>query len=548
MQQVISQAARPWKALPATRRWQTAVQRWLPAALVLGGLGLRASLLAQPGLHPDEALYASWALRIADGSDPALLGVAADKPPFVIYVLAALFRLAGAGVDQAVNFAWLAVVGRLAGVAVGVASMGLLYAIARPVYGRQAALLALAGYAVSPLVVRLSPTLFTDTWLVLWVLLALWAALARRAWLAGLACGLAYATKQQAVLFIPLIGAVFLLGGSANLTVSTSMVRPQLRRRHLYSFVWGFLLVAASVLWWDSLRWQWLPSYWERSVATYGALRLAAVQTLPAQAYQWAELLGYLFGTPLLTLTLAAALPLAGWSAWRSRPTWAAQFDLLLLGFAGVYLGLHLLTTIAPWDRYAFAVAPILILLWARGLQQGLAGARAALQRRQSVTAGVAFSACWQRRGQAFLLAGVTAVFAHAAVLAAGPHLPVGDMRAYDGVPAAAAYLRQAQPTGAILYHHWLGWHYAFYLYGAPVELRWWETPPDLAAKVVSRLDQPQFVAIPTGRNAAPLREALRTADVGMEPVLAARHDNGELSLTLYQLHAAASREGSYGE
>ena len=191
-----------WRAGHLTARWGLAV-------VLLAGLALRLGLLSRPGLHPDEALYASWALRIAEGRDPALLGVLVDKPPLFLYLLAGLFRLAGHAGANTADLAGLVAAGRLAAVGASLVSLVLLWAVARQVYGRRAALLAVALFAVSPLAARLSPTLLTDPWLVLWMLLGLWAGLKGRSWLTGLACGLAYATKQQAVLLIPLILAVY---------------------------------------------------------------------------------------------------------------------------------------------------------------------------------------------------------------------------------------------------------------------------------------------------------------------------------------------------
>ncbi len=201
---------------------------WPALAVLVVGMVLRGLLLDRPGLHPDEALYASWALRIADGSDPALLRVYVDKPPLVLYLLAGLFRLAGFDGLTLPDAPRLILAGRLAALLASGASLALLWLMARRVYGPRVALGALALIALSPLAVRLSPTLFTDPWLTLWILLGLWAALARRPWLAGIACGLAYATKQQALLFAPLLLAVFLLNAYRPMaptlaqTVSTS--------------------------------------------------------------------------------------------------------------------------------------------------------------------------------------------------------------------------------------------------------------------------------------------------------------------------------------
>ncbi|MEI2688767.1 MAG: hypothetical protein V9H69_03275 [Anaerolineae bacterium] len=109
---------------------------------------------------------------------------------------------------------------------------------------------------------RLAPTLFTDPWLTLWMLLSLWAALAGRSWLAGIACGLAFATKQQGLLLAPLLVAAFL--GALR---QPAQPLPASRRRLIWRWCNGFALIAVAVLWWDSLRWQWMPSFWERSAA-----------------------------------------------------------------------------------------------------------------------------------------------------------------------------------------------------------------------------------------------------------------------------------------
>ena len=52
---------------------------------------------------------------------------------------------------------------------------------------------------------------------------------------------------------------------------------------------------------------------------------------------------------------------------------------------------------------------------------------------------------------------------------------------AYDGIDDLAAYMRTQAPPGSVLYHYWLGHHYHFYLYGAPLRLHCiptWKTLP----------------------------------------------------------------------
>lgn len=506
---------------------------WPALALLVAGIALRGLLLDRPGLHPDEALYASWALRIADGSDPALLGVYVDKPPLLLYLLAGLFRLAGFDGAAPPDPQRLIQAGRLAALLASSASLALLWLIARRVYGPRVALGALALFALSPLAVRLSPTLFTDPWLTLGLLLGLWAALDRRAWLAGIACGLAYASKQQALLFVPLLLAVLLLNHRWPIAAIPSQAVTA--RRLAWRWFNGFALIAVAVLWWDSLRWQWMPSYWDRSAQTYGGVALALDASLPQRLAQWGELLGYGLGWPLW---LALGLLILGAMVSRRGPTAAARaglhwFDRLLLFFSAGYLLLHVATNLAPWDRYLLPLLPLLTLLLAR-----------AAFRAWDATARPFGRPGWARTATA---TGLVLGLVYAACTASLARLPLGDGGAYDGVEQAAVHLRSAEPPGAVLYHHWLGWHYNFYLYDAPLELRWWQAPAELARKAAASADQRQLIAFPAGREDASARAALAAAGLALSPVLVARDAAGAPSVTLYRIEPAPAGALSHG-
>ena len=547
-----------------------------PAVLALGLL-LRALLLDRPGLHPDEALYASWALRIADGSDPALLGVYVDKPPLLLYLLAGLFRLAGYDGGAPLDASRLLLAGRLAALLASGASLALLWLIARRVHGPRVALAALALLALSPLAVRLSPTLFTDPWLVLWLLLGLWAALDRRAWLAGIACGLAFATKQQAVLLAPLVlvvlGGSLLRDASADLSMTEAHDRTMAADaaagtvkaawpRAVGRWLSGFALVAVFVLWWDSLRWQWMPSYWDRSAQTYGGVALALDGSLSQRLGQWGELLGYGLGWPLW-LALAALIlwalvlqvqspgrpagavmdensgnrsatgPSSEPSSTQRRQSMAGQrhwFNVLTLVYVAGYLALHIVTNLAPWDRYLLPLLPLLALLLARGAVGvwDMLFAAAQPARRPG----------WQRQ---IAIAALALGAAYAVYTASLARLPLSDGGAYDGVPALAAHVRTAEPAGAILYHHWLGWHYNFYLYDAPVELRWWQDTADLARKAAASPGQRQLIAFPAGRDDGSVQAALAAANLHLRPVLSVGDAQGAPSATLYSIEPVPS-------
>ena len=507
-------------------------ERWRSAALVhplasltalVAGVVLRALLLARPGLHPDEALYASWALRIADGSDPALLGVYVDKPPLLLYLLAGLFQLAGFDGHAGPDIAPLLLAGRLAALLASAASLALLWLIARRVYQPAVALIALALFALSPLAVRLAPTLFTDPWLTLWMLLSLWAALAGRSWLAGIACGLAFATKQQGLLLAPLLVAAFL--GALR---QPAQPLPASRRRLIWRWCNGFALIAVAVLWWDSLRWQWMPSFWERSAQSYGGVALALDASLWPRLAQWGELLGMALGWPLW-LALGALFGRA-LLVHRGRPALSPAalgwFDRLLLAFIAAYLLLHLATDLAAWDRYLLPLIPLLALPLARGAVWAW---RASFQ-----PAASAGRPAWIKTGAA---AGLVVGLLCAGYTAAFSPLPLGDGGAYDDVPGVAAHMRTAESSGVVLYHQALGWHYGFYLYGAPVDLRWWQNPADLARKASASLGQRQLIAFAAGReDEAGVRASLARAGLVLRPVTPAGPGQAASSAPLYSI------------
>lgn len=503
--------------------------RWGLAAVLAGSLVLRLALLSRPGLHPDEALYASWALRIAEGRDPALLGVLVDKPPLFLYQLAGLFRLAGHASTSTADLAGLVAAGRLAAVGASLVSLVLLWAIAREIHGRRAALLAVGIYAVSPLAARLSPTLLTDPWLVLWMLLGLWAGLNGRSWLTGLACGLAYATKQQAMLLIPLILAAYFFSTRLQRSQGDNLLVPSNPSRSIWRLAGGFLLVFTIVLWWDSLRWQWMPSFWQSGATAYGGLAWARWSELPQRLGQWGELVGYLFGWPLLVLLVVCS----GIGLRLSRRGMGA-FDRLLVAFVVVYLAVHLVTTMAVWDRYALPLVPLLALLFGRGLAL-LWDALGEDGRVGTLAGGLV-----RTHRRHWLAAFLAVVLGYTVWLAALSHIPVGDARAYDGAAQVSEHVRQTQPPGTILYHHWLGWHYGFYLADAPVDLRYWESPADLAAKAAAGRSEQQLIAFPAGRDLLGVQRALILTGLRLQPELTVLHKDGTLSVTLYRIVPAA--------
>ena len=210
----------------------------LAAAMVLVAIILRIiPWLTNYPLHRDEALYGYWAQLIASGRDPLLLSPWVDKPPLVLYLLAADIRAFGAS-ELAL---------RLPGLIASLLLVLVTFGFARRAYGVRVALIAAGLLTLSPFAILFAPTAFTDPWLALWLVAAAWAALARRPFLAGLLLGLAVASKQQGVLGVPLVFALLIAAGEQKAQMSRRAkgrisAAPPLLRYSAPPLVLGFAL------------------------------------------------------------------------------------------------------------------------------------------------------------------------------------------------------------------------------------------------------------------------------------------------------------------
>ncbi|MDQ1301767.1 MAG: hypothetical protein QG637_1689, partial [Chloroflexota bacterium] len=289
-----------WGSGRAPARWITlplVFSRPVALALVIVvAAALRGWLLAADfPLHHDEALYGYWARLIVSGRDPLLLTAWVDKPPLALYALAASLRLFGVS-ELAL---------RLPGMIVSLATIVCVHGLARRLYDARTALLASLLLALAPFAILFAPTTFTDPWLTLWLVAAVWAAVAQRSFWAGVALGLAIASKQQGLFGVPLVTVLLLVGAAPGRHShprrpgAARPVRAALSR--FCAALLGFALVLLPVTYWDSLRWAKRPSFWDRSLTTYGGLGLAPLTAWPGRAADWAQVIGYLFGFPALT-------------------------------------------------------------------------------------------------------------------------------------------------------------------------------------------------------------------------------------------------------
>ena len=517
----------------------TARGRW-PAALLALILFLALALRLAPWGHnrflEDEALYGYWGLQIATGADAMLDYEPVDKPPLHPYTLALSFLILGPGETAA----------RLPSLLASVASVALVYALGRALYpGPTVGLLAALLLALSPFDLLFASTAFTDSLMTAWVLAALLAAARGHLGAAGLLAGLAGATKQQGLIFLPLVVAVAVLQRRGYLPdrqakpISYQETDEQAERRHLprrpppwsrllYSgwlrFALGLVAVALGVACWDLSRVQ-RPGFLAQSLVAYGGLGPAQPQAVGPRAVAWLELLLGFWGAGLAMLLAAVLLgSLLAASLRRGRqpaPGWT-WVDGLLAGFLAAYLLLHWLVGFQVWDRYLLGLVPLAALLAARLLVGAVwlvpAGRPRAVA---AVSLGLLLAAS---------LVGPVARAAHS-------ELPLGgDHGAYDGIDRLADYLRAEAPPGAVLYHYWLGSHYRFYLHSAPLRLHWYPDPADLAHDATVYRREPRYIAFPSFRDGSLARAALAGAGIELVPVFQTQRRDGTISFQLYRL------------
>lgn len=487
----------------------------LLTGLLLLAAAARILPLTDNRFHPDEALYARWGLLIATGRDPLLANVPVDKPPLWPYLLAGGFSLFGNSELAA----------RLPAFAASLLSVALTYALARSLWGaRDTAILAAALMAFSPYSILFAVTAFTDPLLVLWVLAALTFAAQDRPGRAGLCLGLALATKQTALLFLPLgIGLAFLCKRKHRTT------------ERLARFILGLVPGVVALVTWDMLRHAPL-SFWEQSIASYGGLRLAPWEELPTRLAGWAERGAYLLGPPWLTaglvgLALAAAFTRALPSPasplsnrvearyWGERGEGArTAVDKLLAAFVLAFLALHVFLTFNIWDRYLLGLVPVIALLATCGVMR-LVGARSMTIRNMAI-------------------AGLTALLLIPAWQAAHSHYPIGgDHGAYDGIDQIANRLRH-MPWGTVLYDQALNWELGYYLFDGPIYLAWFRSPEHLAEdlRAFRNTPTPRLLIVPAWQPSYPLNDAVAAAGYRQAPFLTTFRRDGQPSFFVYRL------------
>lgn len=463
---------------------------WL---IILAAFALRFLPLRWHSFHPDEALYSWWASLIARWEDPFLLSPWVDKPPLYLYLLAFSFKVFGISEFSA----------RFTGIFAGTLSVAFLRAWLKALYGEKVSAISATLFAFLPLPVLFSPTALTDPWLSMLILASMWMACYDKkpsltAFLAGLGAGLALGTKQQGLFLAPF--SLFLTS--------------HCKRKGFPRFFWlsGFLIILVLVGWWDSLRWETRPSFWDRSFTTYGGLSLVPWQELGCRFLKWLELLSWTAGGPFPAAILTILLALS----WRADPL-RAKFDRILLGFVAFWFVPHWLFNFQIWDRYVLPVTPLLAALWGRGLT--------ALNKLG-----------WKIFAIALILS--------FSLLSLRPDgLPAGsNYSLYDGIEELVCYLRENAKPMTILYHRYLGWHLNFYLHNTGVEIRWYPSPEGLVRDLETQGAEEKLLAFTPFEEYEPVLQALKQADYSLEKTAEFSRSDGKT----FKVYRILTRPGSW--
>ncbi|MBN1956135.1 MAG: hypothetical protein JW900_13950 [Anaerolineae bacterium] len=496
---------------PGASLWRSAL--FFGVLVYLAAWALRLAVVTDHSLHPDETLYGYWGSLILSGRDPWLVTTPVYKPPLLPYLTAG--SLAWLGCDRAAQPACAGLAVRMPGLAAGMLTVGVTGQFARRLYRDcRAGLAAALVVALSPFALLFSATGFTDPLMVAAGIAGCWAAAAGRPGWAGLLAGLAAAFKQSGVAWAPLIGLLVLV---------TEVRRGGLRLLPVARGVLGFLAVLGLVVLWDQVRVvQGAQGFWQTGVLGYGGLRTIWPGEWSARLWAWGEWLRYLPGSLPLDLLLVGGAALLVVRGLRRRD-WRALYDLALVLFCLLYLGVHWLWAFPTWDRYLLPLALLAGVLLGRIASRLVRRVSAVPRRGLWVEVG-----CW-----ALLVIGL----AVPAARAVGGAVPVGaGLAAYDGMERLAGFLWQL-PEGAVLYHHWLGWQYSFYLFDGPLYLAYWPTPAWLAQDVrVFGPAGPRYIAFPAWESPARVERELAAVGYRLELVLTVEGREGKPRFRLFRL------------
>jgi hypothetical protein len=254
---------------------------------------------------------------------------------------------------------------------------------------------------------------------------------------------------------------------------------------------------------------------------SYGGLAWAPAGEWGTRFTEWLSWARYLAGsTPTGIAFVCGVVILLVWSWRQPAETRQRWLDTLWAVAVFAYLALHSVLAFSIWDRYLLPLAAPVALLGAR-IVDGLGRVQADLNQ-HSVLRSV-------RHAIPYLAVLLALVFG---IRAATNGYPIGGEHwAYQGLDTISDHLEERAAPDAVIYHHWLRWHYTYYLHGTGFELRWWRDGAHLRQEARKSADREQYIVLPTWR---PLDPDIK--GVHFVPVLETRRKDGSVSLELCRI------------
>jgi len=453
---------------------------------VLAGAAIQIHALVQDvRFYPDEALFSTFARNAALDGDWLLHGNL-DKTPLSIYASALSMNFVASSVQNGVlNFdAKLGeFAARLPNALASVVLTALVYMLAQRLYHRTAiSAWAAIFVAFSPYTAVYGATAYTDVLMLTFGALAVLLAVRGKWFWSGVPMALAFASKQQALYFLPL---ALMLGWAAD----------RITARRLVAFLAPLIMGVAILIGWDALRAQ-STSLWALAAANNTPIGLITGDQVMPRLTDWLNYGRTLVGTP--TIVLAVAMLIMIGSETRRKLVRAARIDLLLLAYIVGYLLINWLISFNIYPRYLLPVLIPVALLAARTVMWLWAWLLPRLSEQEGVV----------------LAAALILTLAYSARSASETRDQLSeDGSDYTGIIALADTLN-AQTLGAVVYDHWLGWELGYYM-GQWTDKRrvYYPTPDALVADALKLADPaPRYFVAPIGQPITPWLDALKAA------------------------------------
>jgi len=462
--------------------------RWTTILLILLGAALRIGMLAQDvRFSPDEALYATFARRIALHGDLLLSDAPLDKPPLALVITALSFTIFGPSEFAA----------RLPTLLTSIVTLALIAALARRLYGDRVGPVVLL-LALSPFDLAFAATAYLDPLLTCLLLAACLAASWDRWRTAGIFFALALATKQSALFFAPLV----ILVGLARNAQTCWTWRDGWRR--LRRFVIPILIGGIVLALWSAARTA-PVDFWTLGANNNNPGRFIRANEIGPRLSHWRYYLSHITGfAPLLAL---AVIPLTV----RCIPRRDRVIDIALLTFTLALLLAYWLVAFNTYDRYLHPLVPLVLLLVARGVFTSPPTPLSASREGEQMRGLVAPPSLWGRGwgGGKFLLTAICMI--PFTITALRGQLNIGgDHGQHTEIDQLAAAINTL-PAGSVVYDYWLGWELGYYLgEQTGVQIVFQPTREALARTVCGSTGEAGYFAGPTDEIESwlvPLRE-----------------------------------------